>query len=1158
MNRAPEQGHAELLRRIHTVGRQWRMRAVTAGLLHVLVVVLGGSLLLLLLESFLPIPPLLRMILMLVLLGVVAYALITRVARPVVRRIDPVAIAARIERGYPELGESLESATELWAKRGSGRQGYSVDLIDGLIVRTVEQIAGLDLGSAERSRGLGRSGVALLVLVAVGAAGFFAMGQRLGPALDRLRQPLDRETRPGVALIVYPGDVTVVAGDDLEVEAQLVLMPGAVYAAPALIVDRGGEVPVTRAMQETERTLVEPDDDGAEVASHLETIHDIRAPLSYSVALAGGASLSFDVAVIDPPFITGLDVELAFPSYSGLVPRRSTDTGGDVTALPGTSVSVTLSASKPLESARLGLVSGADIEMERLGPDTFTGRFTVSGDDAYSIHVIDTDGLANATPPTYTIAAIRDERPLVRIVEPGEDRDVPREMMLPLSISGIDDYGVTRIDIRYSLEGSAEEVVSTLQRYGSRGQREVVLETVWDLSETGLLPGVMLVYYAEVFDGDLVNGPKSSRSESYLLRFPSMAELYSDAVGEQDEIIDDLDELMEEQEEVRKEFDELEEEVRSDPELDWQDEERVEQALERQEQVAEQVSEMAERMADLGDQMSETDRVTLETLEKVDQITELLDEVATDEMRRLLEQIREAMREVSPEQMSSAMEQMTFTQDDYLRRLEQTLNLLKRAKAEQSLADVADRAEDLAERQEQMARESMGMESPDAEQSAEMAGAQQDMTAELEQLKRDLEKAIAEMQEVDPEAAAEMQQALDQLQQSETSQKMQDAAQKLGEMKPQEAAAQCESASSDLKSLFSRLSNCKGSMACSLQARDREATLRAIDELLAVSVEQEEILEVVSDRPGLARSELVLLVAKQTDLAESLAHIAERLFRVSNDSFEIDPATYRKISMVRGDMVRAAQHLAAESARAAEANVQAALERVNGLIVELLTSNQSSSSSGGSGALQQMMQQLTQMAEQQAQLNQMTEALRQQMGEQGSMSHQEQLARMRAEQERLMEQAQRLAEEFGIRSEVLGRLDDTVEEMEGTLAEMEEHGASQEAVDRQKRILSRLLDAQRSLRRRDYTRERRSSVGEAYRRSSPDALTDDITRARRELREDLLRAMQREYPAEYRELIRAYFESLARDMEDDSSDGLEGTSAPDATEDGGGSEGGGE
>lgn len=140
-----------------------------------------------------------------------------------------------------------------------------------------------------------------------------------------------------------------------------------------------------------------------------------------------------------------------------------------------------------------------------------------------------------------------------------------------------------------------------------------------------------------------------------------------------------------------------------------------------------------------------------------------------------------------------------------------------------------------------------------------------------------------------------------------------------------------------------------------------------------------------------------------------------------------------------------------------------------------------------------------------------------------------QLADIKASQERMLEEARRLAEEFGDRGEILGRFDDTVGEIEATLAEMERSGASQETVDRQKKILSRLLDAQRSLRRRDYTRERKSREGGGYARVAPGALPEELTRANEELREDLLRAMQRDYPTEYRALIRAYFDGLARD-----------------------------
>ncbi|MCK4410627.1 MAG: hypothetical protein KAW67_11090, partial [Candidatus Eisenbacteria sp.] len=604
-------------------------------------------------------------------------------------------------------------------------------------------------------------------------------------------------------------------------------------------------------------------------------------------------------------------------------------------------------------------------------------------------------------------------------------------------------------------------------------------------------------------------------------------ELYSDVQGEHGDIAYELGELLEEQQMLREQFEDMQEDIRSEPEIDWQDEDRVEGALERQEELADDVVRMADSLSDLSDSMSETDRITIETLEKVDEIRRLLEDVATEEMRELLEAIREAMERVSPEDVSEAMENLSITQDDYLKRLEQTLNLLRRAKAEQSLADIADRAQDLAAREEQLARE--------AEQSASesecqaLAEEQEKLQAEVEQLKADLERAIEEMSKVDPSAAREMAAAAAEMEARQILEKMERARSKLSEGKPSEASEMCASASSDLLTLFTKLSSCQGGMACSLQKRDRAATLRAIDELLGVSAEQEEVVKAVVGRRRIPRAKLVGLVAKEADLVEAMSAIANRMFQVSKDSFVIDPAIYRSFGVVQMTMTRAASHIADGGSAAGHKEARSALGSVNALIVSLLTSNQSSSGSAG-GAMSQMMQQLRQMGEQQSQLNNMTEALRQQMEELGMGAGLErQLAEMKGRQERILEEARRLAEEFGNRREILGRLDDTVEEMERTLEEMERSGASQETVDRQTRILSRLLDAQRSLRRRDYTRERTSETAERYARTGPGKLPGDIERVRQELREDLLRAMQRGYPSEYRELIRAYFHALTSD-----------------------------
>ncbi len=1119
-----EQKHTELMVAIARIWHRSRRHVAFTELLRTLALPITVATIILLVDSVLILPMWLRatgVLITLVSLGVGATLWFIR---PLLKRFDAVSVAARIESKFPDLGERLESATELWDKRGTGRHGYSTDLIDALVVEAALAIAGVDLSPAARGSGRRRAVRTLGLTVLISIVILVALGSRVGPAAERLLHPFARVERVTVGIQVEPGDTELVAGENLSVTA---VVTGSAEAPATLVFEFEGEAAAERTMGEQAEAGEAPVDESPG-RDYEATLIDVRTPLTYSVAVGDVQSPSYQVSVLERPFVSRIRLDYAFPTYSGLVPRTVDENNGDITALKGSDVTVTVTAGKPLDAAALVLGSGRRIELSRRGPSTFTGVIAVNGSGTYSIELLDTDGLSNRTPPVYSIVAVRDEYPLARIVEPGEDRELPHDMMLPLTISAIDDYGILRLRLHYALEGEAEDHTVSLAEFGTRGDREVVHDSVWDLSETGIMPGSVLVYFVEVVDNDLVGGPKSTETDSYIIRFPSMAEIYSEITGEQDDILDELDQAIVEQEELKDEFEELRDEVLSDPEMDWQEEERVEQALERQEEAAERVSEMAAQMSDLSDRMSETDRVTLDTLEKMDEISQLMEEVATDEMRELLQEIRDAMREIRPEQVAEAMSEMTFTQEDYLKRLEQTLNLLKRVKAEQGLKDVANRAERLAEQEQSIADKSG--ESPGQEQCETMAERQERLREDAERLREDLERAIADMEKVDPETAAKMREAAAELDEADTLEKMQEAAEKLAGMKPAEASSQCQSAASDLKALFTKLSSCQGGMSCSIQQRDRATVLRAIGELLGVSQEQEEILSAVEERQRIPRGELVELVAKQTDLAESVSFVAERMFRVSKDSFQIDAGLYRIFGIIEMSMARSAAALADGPISGARKEAKNALGRVNFLIVKLLTANQSSSSSGSSGALEQMMQQLQQMANRQQEINQMTEELSRRTEEQGGGSTlEDELAEMKAQQERLLEEARRLAEEFGERSEILGRLDDTVSDMEAALAEMERSGASQATIDRQKRILSRLLDSQRSLRRRDYKRERRSRVGEGYSRTAPGGLADDVTKASRELREDLLRAMQHEYPAEYRELIRAYFENLTRD-----------------------------
>ena len=78
----------------------------------------------------------------------------------------------------------------------------------------------------------------------------------------------------------------------------------------------------------------------------------------------------------------------------------------------------------------------------------------------------------------------------------------------------------------------------------------------------------------------------------------------------------------------------------------------------------------------------------------------------------------------------------------------------------------------------------------------------------------------------------------------------------------------------------------------------------------------------------------------------------------------------------------------------------------------------------------------------------------------------------------------------------------------------------------QEKILSKLLDAQRSVNERDFEKNRESFSGKEFKIKSPDELILSNEQSINILREELLKSIQDGYSKDYEELIRRYFESL--------------------------------
>jgi hypothetical protein len=150
-------------------------------------------------------------------------------------------------------------------------------------------------------------------------------------------------------------------------------------------------------------------------------------------------------------------------------------------------------------------------------------------------------------------------------------------------------------------------------------------------------------------------------------------------------------------------------------------------------------------------------------------------------------------------------------------------------------------------------------------------------------------------------------------------------------------------------------------------------------------------------------------------------------------------------------------------------------------------------------------------------------------GSQGGGMTPEQMAaaqRLSSEQDALRKSLEEIQREVSGQHDILGRFDQTVEQMKQVSDDLKKGNINERTIKNQERILSRMLDAQKSLNERDYTRKREAQTGKDLVRKSPPALPEDLGQRKDMLSRDLLKVLSEPYPAQYEGAIREYFNAL--------------------------------
>jgi hypothetical protein len=703
-----------------------------------------------------------------------------------------------------------------------------------------------------------------------------------------------------------------------------------------------------------------------------------------------------------------------------------------------------------------------------------------------------------------------------------------------------DDYGVQRASIFRRLSGDEETFTEIPVSLGEqRNKREVAVAYEWDLSDLKLYPGNSVEYYLQVADNNVVTGPGVTRSRTFRIFVPTVAELYDRAREEEARRGDLFEQAIEESGELRDKMEKITREYVKTEKMEWSQKKEIDNALEKQKAVEEALQDIKRSLDETLRELSENRMTSQQIGEKIEEIRQLLDEIDSEELRRYMEELRDSIEKLSPEDIKQALENIEFNAEDMLKKLERTANLLKELQREQAMEEIVRKSQDLMQSQKELAEETGQAEAGDREKMDELAAREGDLARKADELQKSMEELARELGETDPQVSQALQSAGDQMDDPQGPQKnMRTAADFLKMGQKQQAGKEQQQAMEKLISLFRESLQAQQAMATNSDRRMAIKLQKYAGRMLELSFRQEQLAsrlrgtretEPLSDNQEIAQTQNSYLKATQS--------IADEIVKLSGMSLAVSPKLIEALGFAIERMQSSVLFLEQNKPFMSTQHAGDAFESLNEVVIEMLRSAQmcSQPGSGGQSLAEQIMQQL--IPGQQDVVRQTREFLELQAAtEQLRQERLEQAQRLAAQQRSLKELAEDIQRELRENRELLGRMDRTVEEMEAVSKDLDQGNVSPDLVEREQRILSRLLDAQRSIHSRDYENKRESiTAADVF---SKGLVPGGEGPQSQSLRDALRRAMQLKAPGEFEDLIKMYFRALAE--ESASGDGAEG------------------
>lgn len=632
------------------------------------------------------------------------------------------------------------------------------------------------------------------------------------------------------------------------------------------------------------------------------TFSKVSKDVTFSLLANGLISKEYQINVVDVPTVANFEMVLQYPSYLGKKSEVIQGTGNAVVP-EGTVVNWRINA---LATDKVTLKSNNQVSVFANKENNFSLSRRITDNLSYEV-ITSNRNINEFEKLSYQIATIKDQYPTISVQIAPDSLKLKSKMMIG---QVADDHGLSKLQVVFYPKGNPNAVRKANLAINKQAVDQFIYSFPNGLS---IEEGVNYEYYFEVFDNDVVNHFKSTKSSVFIHYELTEEQKEDKQLQEQNENINSLEKSLQNQEKQISELDKLQKMNKEKSTLDFKDQKKVEDFINRQKQQDEMMKEFTKKLTENLEEFNpkSQDKDKEELLRRLEEA-----EKQAEKNEKLLKELEELSKKLEKDKLFDKADKLKQNAKSQQQNLEQLVELTKRFYVEQKAEQIADKLDKLADKEEKLADDAK-------ENSKENQDA---INKEFE----DIQKELQELDKENKELKAPMDIPNDKNDQEDVKKDMEKASEELQKQNQQKAKPKQKSAAAKMKQMSQKMAQSMQSGEMEQMQEDAKLLRQILDNLLAFSFDEESLIK-TTNSSQVRSLQLNKVLKKQQDLKLQFKHVDDSLFAVALRNPKITETILNEVGEIHYNLDKTLETLADNNIQKGSSHQQYVLTSANRL-----------------------------------------------------------------------------------------------------------------------------------------------------------------------------------------------------------------------------------